>query len=101
MLGRAFLLAHICLLVADEGAAVEFGAGLAQFRLGIHDDGTVPGDRLLERLAGDEQEANTFGSGLDDNFIAAVEQDERMVFRVVDRLRAGVNGRLGEHRPRA
>ena len=32
--------------------------GQAQFLLGVHDDGAVPGDRFVEGLARDEQEAD-------------------------------------------
>ena len=59
--------------------------------LGVHHDGAIPRDRLLERLAGDQQEANAFGAGLDYDLVAAVEEHERMVFRVVDRLRIGID----------
>ncbi len=37
---------------------------LAQLLLRVHDDGPVPGDRLLQRLAGDQQEADAVVAGL-------------------------------------
>ena len=71
--------------VLDEVAGLQFAHGLAELGLGVHDDGAVPGDRFFERLAGDEQEADAFGAGLDGDFVAAIEQDERVVLRVVRR----------------
>ncbi len=47
--------------------------------MGVHDDGAVPGDRLFEGLAGDEEEADAFVAGLHDDFIAAIEEDERAI----------------------
>ena len=34
-------------------------------RLGVHDDGAVPGHRLLERFSRDEKETNAVGPSLD------------------------------------
>src|ERR1700722_6180267 len=72
------------LSVTNERAIGPLGQGLAGVLLRVHHDGPVPCNRLLERLARDEQEANAFGAGLDDNLIAAVEKDERMILRVID-----------------
>jgi hypothetical protein len=41
----------------DEAAILQLRHGLAQLLLGIHHDGAVPGHRLLDGLARDEQEA--------------------------------------------
>ena len=54
-----------------------------QLGLGVHHDRAVPRDRLFERLAGDEQETDAFRTGLHDDLVAAVEEHERVVFRVV------------------
>ena len=43
------------------------------------------------RLAGDEQEADAFRTGLDLDLVAAIEEDERVVARVVDGLRVRVD----------
>ena len=61
--------------MADERAIVQLGHCLAEFFLRVHDDGAIPRHGLLKRLTRDEQEANALGTGLDDNLIAAVEQD--------------------------
>src|SRR5262249_9768309 len=42
----------------DERAVVQLGEGLPQLGLGIHHDRTVPGDRLLDRLARDQEKAD-------------------------------------------
>ena len=80
------------LFVADEGAILQLAHGLAQFGLGVHDDGAIPRHRLLERLARDEQEADALRAGLHHDLVAAVKEHERMVFRVVDRRRVGIDG---------
>ena len=43
-------------MLFDKLAAIIFLEGNLQLFLGIHDDGTVPGDRLVQRLAGNKQE---------------------------------------------
>src|SRR5262245_54289485 len=65
--------------VLDERAVAQLQGGLLQLGLGVHHDRPVPGDRLLDRLAGDEQEADTFLAGLHRHLVAAVEHDERAV----------------------
>lgn len=74
---------------------------MAEFCLGVHDDRPVPRDRLLNWLAGDEQEADAFRSGLDLNLIAAIEQDQGMVRRVILGLHVGIDTGLGEDRLRS
>src|SRR5215472_6343552 len=71
----------------EEGAAVEFVEGLAEFRLRVHDDGSVPGDRLFERLARDEEEAEAVIASLNHHFVATVKEHEGAVL--------GFSGRLG------
>ena len=60
-------------LFADEVARAQVGEGLGQFFLRVHDDRAVPCNRLLDRLAGDQQETDAFLAGLHDHFIAGVE----------------------------
>ncbi len=83
-------------LAANEAASVELGEGLANLLLRVHDDGAVPGYGLFNRLAGDEQEADAFGAGLDGDLVAAIEEDERVVGRVVYGRGVWVGGCLGE-----
>ena len=52
--------------------------GLAEFGLRVHDDGAVPGDWLLKRPTGDEQEADAFGAGIDGDFVASVEEHQQL-----------------------
>src|ERR1043166_8529808 len=80
----------------DKRAVVQFANGLPQFGLGVHHDRTVPSYGLFERLTRDQEEANALGASLHDDFVAAVEQDEGMVLRVINRGRVRVNRRLGE-----
>ena len=44
--------------MADEAAVAQLGDGLLQLGLGVHHDRSIPGDRLLDRLARDQQEAD-------------------------------------------
>src|SRR5581483_6448490 len=67
----------------DEGAVAQLAHRLLQLGLGVHDDGAVPGHRLLDRLTGDEQEANALLAGLDRHLLAAVEEHERAVARAL------------------
>ena len=53
--------------------------GLLQLGLRVHHDRAVPCDRLLDRLAGHEQEADAFVAGLHRDLVAAVEQHERAI----------------------
>ena len=77
--------------MTDERAVVQLGHCLAQLFLRVHDDGSVPRNGLFERLTRDEQKANALGTGLDNDLIAAVEEDERMVARVVNGIGIGVD----------
>ena len=43
----------------DERAVAQLGNRLLQFRLGVHHDRAVPGDRLLDRLARHQEEADS------------------------------------------
>ena len=46
-------------------AVAQVGHRLPDFGLGVHDDRPVPGDRLAQRLAGDQQEADALFARLD------------------------------------
>jgi sugar fermentation stimulation protein A len=58
--------------------------GVEAMALSVHDDRAVPGDRLLERPARDQQEAHALVAGLHDDLVAAIEQHERAVARCVE-----------------
>src|SRR5580658_9895619 len=88
------------LLMPDEFARLQFVHRLLQLGLRVHHDRPVPRHRLLERLAADKQEANPLRPGLHHDLVAAIEENERVVLRVVDRLRIGIDPRLGQHSPR-
>ena len=53
---------HPCLMNVP---LLQFGDGAADLVLRVHHDRAVPGDRLLDRLAGDQQEADAFVARLD------------------------------------
>src|SRR5262245_39719974 len=63
----------------DKRAVLQLGNGLLQLGLGVHHDRPVPGDRLLDRLARDQQEADALVARLHRDLIAAVEYHERAV----------------------
>src|SRR5260370_5643732 len=67
--------------VLDERAVVQLGGRLFQLRPGVHHDRPVPRDRLLNRLTGDQKEANAFLPGLNRYFVAAIKYDEGAVSR--------------------
>ena len=67
---------------SDKRAVPQFGEGFPQLFLRIHDDGAAPGDRLLQRRAGDQQEADTLFSRLYRDLITGVEEDESAVARL-------------------
>src|SRR5205807_67085 len=57
---------------AQESPFVELRERVPELLLRVHDDGTVPGHRLPERLAGDEQESDAVPARLDLHLVAAV-----------------------------
>ena len=59
--------------------SAQLADGLLQLGLRVHDDGPVPGDRLLDRLARNQQEADALLAGLNRDLIAAVEQHQRPI----------------------
>ena len=50
----------------DERAAAKIPERLLQLLARVHDDGSVPGDRFLDRRAGDQQEAHALVTRLPD-----------------------------------
>src|SRR5215472_9914345 len=66
-------------LVLDKSAVAQFGDRLLELRARIHHDRPVPGHRLIDRLAGYQQEADATLAGLDLDLVAGVEQHERAV----------------------
>jgi hypothetical protein len=63
----------------DEVAGLQLRPGLSKFLLRIHDDGSVPGDRLFDRLTRDQQEPDALIAGLNDDLVSAVEQHQGMI----------------------
>src|SRR5580704_16162803 len=88
-------------ILADEGAVAQLGKGLLQLGFGVHHNRAIPGDRLLDRLAGDQEEADALLAGLHGDFVAAVEQHQRAVAGLLaDHGLADAVGLLGEHAER-
>src|SRR5262245_22498529 len=65
--------------LADERPIAQLGDRLLQLGLGVHHDRAIPSNRLLDRLARDQQEPDALVAGLDRDLVAAVEQHERAV----------------------
>src|SRR6202049_3778185 len=68
----------------DEGAGVQFGYCLGWLFLRVHDNRAVPRDWLLDGLARNQQETNSFYAGLHHDLISAVKEHQRMIADVVD-----------------
>src|SRR5689334_23649803 len=75
----AIALKRRLLLLPDERAVAQLAHRLVQFGLRVHHDRPVPGDRLLDRLARHQQEADALLAGLHRDLVAAVEHDQRAV----------------------
>src|SRR5437868_1178163 len=54
-------LCSVALAVLDERAILQFRHCLPELLLGVHDDGSIPCHRLLDRPAGHQQEPYSFG----------------------------------------
>src|ERR1700722_1377709 len=65
--------------LANERALPQLRESLLQLGLRVHHDRAVPGDRLLDRLAGHKNETNALVAGLHGDFVAGIEQHERTV----------------------
>src|SRR5438309_1696568 len=70
---------ELCRLPLEKGPFLELLERLPELLLGIHHDRSIPGHRLLERLAGHQKEAYPFVTRLHADLIAAVEEDKRAV----------------------
>src|SRR6266705_337905 len=62
--------------ILDERSSLELCEGDPKLFLGIHHDGTVPGDGLADRLARDEQKPHTFRLGGDSDLVAVTEEHQ-------------------------
>ena len=66
----------IGVLLLQKRSLIQFFECLLQLFLRVHHNRAVPGDRLFQRLAGDEKKSNAIVSGLHSDFIAAIEKNE-------------------------
>src|SRR5690348_18345699 len=73
LLFRAFL---------EESSHFQLVEGLPKLLLRVHHNGTVPGDGLFQRLAGNEQETDAVFACLNFYFIAAIKKNERAVIEI-------------------
>src|SRR5437868_11606199 len=60
---------------------------LPKLFLSVHHDGAVPRDRFLERLSRSEEKPDSFLSGLHHDVVAAIEEHQRPVLRLLRRCR--------------
>ena len=63
----------------QKGALFKFVEGLPELGLRFHDDRAIPRHGFLERLSGDQQEADAGLTALDHDFVALIEQHQRAV----------------------
>ena len=68
--------------------------------LRIHHNGAVPRNWLFDRLARDQQEPNSFVSGLDGDLVPTIEQHQRVIPHVVDGRRVWIFYFFGQDRAR-
>lgn len=61
-------------LGSNEGPVAQFGDGFPQFVLGIHDYRAIPGNGLLDGLAGHEKETDAVVARFNRDFIAGIEK---------------------------
>src|SRR4051794_16559919 len=97
--GRGLMRYVIARSSGDERPVAQLVERLLQLILRVHHDRTVPSDRLFDRPARDEQEADAIVARLDHHFVAAIEQNERSIAgRAIDRrTRDATVGLFGEH----
>src|SRR5262249_50219056 len=87
----------------DKRAVAQYSDRLFELAARIHHDRSMPGHRLLDRLAGDQQEAEAAFAGLNLDLVAAIEQYQRAVtYRLAHQDLLAVDLLLGKHaeRPR-
>ena len=59
----------------EERPILQLAIGCLDLFLSVHNDGAMPGHRLLQRLAGDQQKPDAVLPGLHLNLVTRVEQD--------------------------
>jgi hypothetical protein len=62
--------------ILDERALLDLLEGDSKLFLGVHYDGTVPGDGLADRLSRDEKEPHAFRLGSDGDLVAVAEEHQ-------------------------
>src|SRR5439155_192570 len=67
----------------EEFLVVLLGVGAPQLRLGVHHDRPLPGHRLRDRPARNEQEPDPGVAGLNGDLVARVEEHERAIAGLV------------------
>src|SRR5712692_3220350 len=87
----------------EKRAVAQLVVGGAQLLFGVHHDRSIPSDGLLDRPPRDEEKPDSCFSGLHRDLIAAVEQHERAIPRLLHRWAGGLSGPcadpLGEDAP--
>ena len=84
----------------DKRAAAQLGERLLQLGLSVHHDRAVPGDRLRDRLAGNQQETNAFVAGLHRDLVAAIEHNQRAIAGLLPDHNLARRGRSSRSAPR-
>src|SRR5579871_5556003 len=74
-------------LLFQERALLEITEGLLEFVLRVHDDRSVPGYRLFQRLAGYQQKTDSIFAGVDSYFVTTIEQNQRAIIGFGGRMR--------------
>src|ERR1700693_5752196 len=77
------------MLMFNELSGLQFGHGLPKLLLRVHNNRSVPCDRLFDRLAPHQQETDTLVSSLDSEFVAAVAPHHRWAGHLMLRRRLG------------
>src|SRR5262245_19178591 len=75
------------LFMFQKCALLEFAECQPEFGLRIHDDWTIPGDWLLQRLPRHQQESDPVLTPSDNNLVSSIEQYERAVVDLGRRCR--------------
>jgi len=70
--------------VFGEGVVLVLLKGDPQFFLGVHDDGSVPGDGFADGLARDEEDAHGLGFGGDSELVAIGEESRNVLETIRD-----------------
>src|ERR1700733_8708285 len=83
-----------------ETSTLQLRHCFTQLILRVHHNWTVPGHRLLDRLAGDQQEPDAFVTRAHRDLVPTVEQHQRMGTGIVFRRRFRLFNVFGQHRLR-